>query len=128
MKLRMIEQLLEARRRKLPVAVLTALSTGRQTLYRPQATAPESDVPPAVVAAADRALGEDRARTVECDGERYFIQIHNPPIRLFIQVLSDVVEHLRYSLRPTGDTNAQGAPRQGFVGAGGIVFTSPGHP
>ncbi len=117
MKLRMIEQLLEARRRKLPVAVLTALSTGRQTLYRPQATAPESDVPPAVVAAADRALGEDRARTVECDGERYFIQIHNPPSRLFIVGAVHIAQALAPMARLAGYEVTVIDPRRTFAAA-----------
>jgi xanthine dehydrogenase accessory factor len=61
-----------------PVALLTRLSDGAQFLY------PE-DAPPAPLAeAAAAALQADRAANLTAGGAEWFVQPHNPPLRLIV--------------------------------------------
>ena len=61
-----------------PVALATALPGGLQLLL------PDDDAPPALADAAQTVLMRDRSATVEIDGAPWFIQAHNPPLRLVI--------------------------------------------
>lgn len=112
----LLEALLEARRRKVPVAVLTALSSGRQSLYRPRASEHDPSVPPAVLGAADDALRDDRSRSVEANGERFFIQIHNPPLRLLIVGAVHIAQTLAPMAKLAGYEVIVIDPRRAFAG------------
>ena len=74
--------LLAAREAKRPAALVTRLADGEQWLVI------EDQVPagmPGGSAEAVRvALADDKSRTVELDGETYFVQVHNPPWRMLI--------------------------------------------
>jgi xanthine dehydrogenase accessory factor len=74
----LLSRLQEARAAGRPVALLTRLSDGEQFLH------PE-DAPPAPLAeAAAAALEADKAANLTTDGAEWFIQPHNPPLRLIV--------------------------------------------
>jgi xanthine dehydrogenase accessory factor len=63
---------------KRAVVLLTRLSDGEQHLW------PEDAVPGALAEAARRALSTDETQSVNLDGEAWFVEPHNPPLRLVI--------------------------------------------
>ena len=74
----LLRRLLDARAAGTPVAIATALPGGTQLLL------PGDDAPPALADAAARVIASDRSATVTVDGATWFIQAHNPPLRLVI--------------------------------------------
>jgi xanthine dehydrogenase accessory factor len=70
--------LLRAKHAKHPVVLATRLAGGVQVLL------PSDTAPAALNEAAARALGTDTSATVEIDGERWFLHVHNLPLRLFL--------------------------------------------
>ena len=74
----LLVRLQAARMAGTPVALATALPGGLQLLL------PDDDAPPALADAAQTVLMRDRSATVEIDGAPWFIQAHNPPLRLVI--------------------------------------------
>ena len=74
----LLARLQAARMAGTPVALATALPGGLQLLL------PDDDAPPALADAAQTVLMRDRSATVEIDGAAWFIQAHNPPLRLVI--------------------------------------------
>lgn len=77
-----LDALLAARTAKRAAALATQLDGGRQWLiYDDDAPA---DVPDGVVEAARLAMADDQSRTVDADGQKVFIQVHNPPWRMLI--------------------------------------------
>ncbi len=72
------------RAKRCPVALVTDTSSGEHWfVYQDNATSntPSSDE---VIAAARTALATDRSTIHDAAGTSYFIQVHNPPLRLFI--------------------------------------------
>ena len=61
-----------------PVVLLTRLSDGEQRLW------PQDALPGALADAAQQALNTDRTAQFALDGEDWFLQPHNPPLRLII--------------------------------------------
>lgn len=61
-----------------PVAVLTRLSDGAQLLH------PDEAAPEPLRAAAGAALRDDAAATLEHEGATWFVQPHNPRLRLLV--------------------------------------------
>ena len=74
--------LLAAREAKRPAALVTRLADGEQWLVI-EDQAP-SGMPDGAAEAVRAALADDKSRTVELDGETYFVQVHNPPWRMLI--------------------------------------------
>ena len=74
----LLRRLLDARAAGTPVAIATALPGGTQLLL------PGDDAPPTLTDAATRVIASDRSATVTVDGATWFIQAHNPPLRLVI--------------------------------------------
>jgi xanthine dehydrogenase accessory factor len=70
--------LARARAEKLPVVLATHLTTGRQVIW------PGLDVPEALAEVAKQALDIDKSMTVELDGARWFLHVHQLPLRLFL--------------------------------------------
>ena len=73
-----LARLQKARAALTPIALLTNLADGTQHLF------PEDAVPGALAEAAQKALFEDKAANVTLDGEDWFIQPHNPPLRMIV--------------------------------------------
>lgn len=74
----LLARLQAARAAAEPVVVLTRLTDGSQCLW------PEEDVPGVLTEAARTSLRDDAARTVDTDGETWFVHPHNPPLRLIV--------------------------------------------
>jgi xanthine dehydrogenase accessory factor len=70
--------LAEARREKRPVVLATRLSDGAQHLL------PDPVADAELNEAAEAALREDESRTVQSGGAAWFLQAHNPPLRLIV--------------------------------------------
>jgi xanthine dehydrogenase accessory factor len=73
-----LARLQAARNALRPVVLLTRLSDGEQHLW------PEDALPGALAEAAQAALDSDRTANLTLDGEAWFLQPHNPPLRLII--------------------------------------------
>ncbi|MBX9749577.1 MAG: XdhC family protein [Roseococcus sp.] len=74
----LLARLQAARGAQRPVVLLTRLSDGAQHLW------PEDALPGALADAAQQALNSDRTATLPLDGESWFIQPFNPPLRMII--------------------------------------------
>lgn len=74
----LLARLLAARTAQRPTVLLTRLSDGAQHLW------PEDALPGALADAAQQALNSDRTANLALDGEAWFLQPHNPPLRLLI--------------------------------------------
>ncbi|WPB82903.1 XdhC family protein [Sediminicoccus rosea] len=74
----LLSRLQAARAAQRPVVLLTRLSDGEQHLW------PEDALPGALADAAQQALNSDRTATLALDGESWFLQPFNPPLRLII--------------------------------------------
>lgn len=72
------------RAEKRPVALVTDTSSGEQWLIYEDYAASEAPPSDEVIAAARAALSDDRSTNYDAAGTSYFIQAHNPPLRLFI--------------------------------------------
>jgi xanthine dehydrogenase accessory factor len=74
----LLAALQEAKAAKRPVVIATRLPDGEQTL------APDPRAPAELNAAAERALRDDESGTVKLRGEDWFLQVHNPPVRIVV--------------------------------------------
>jgi xanthine dehydrogenase accessory factor len=70
--------LLRARTEKQPVVLATRLASGAQMIL------PSGQAPEALNEAAARALAADTSTTVVIGEERWFLHVHNLPLRLFL--------------------------------------------
>jgi len=83
MKTELLAKLQEARAAKRPVALATDLASGAQALLESGET--NGDVALADDALASmKMLDRDESGTVEAEGRKIFVQVHNPPSRLII--------------------------------------------
>lgn len=78
MKLALLASLRAARAAGRPVVLLTRLSDGHQCLW------PDEALPGTLAEAAQAALNADRAANVETGDEAWFLQPHNPALRMII--------------------------------------------
>ncbi|WP_207541050.1 XdhC family protein [Sabulicella rubraurantiaca] len=83
-----LARLQAARASGAPVALLTRLSDGAQRLF------PEDEVLGALADVAREAMEADRAGPATVEGESWFVQPHNPPLRLVIIGAVHVAQHL----------------------------------
>ncbi|WP_431301980.1 XdhC family protein [Sediminicoccus sp. BL-A-41-H5] len=74
----LLSRLQAARAAQRSVVLLTRLSDGEQHLW------PEDALPGTLAEAAQQALNSDRTATLAQDGESWFLQPFNPPLRLII--------------------------------------------
>lgn len=74
-----LRQLLADREAKRPVVLATNLDTGEERLLYPATHGPDPLDEPAATA-----LREDKSRTVEVDGAKWFLHAYNPPLRMII--------------------------------------------
>lgn len=82
MKRALLDDLLDARRRKAPVALVTEVESGRQFLMEGERTKGDLEARDVLKAAAAERLQQDRSGLLE-DG-RHFVQVFLPPLRLAI--------------------------------------------
>ena len=82
MKRSVLQAALEARARKRPVVLVTELGSGRQwvEVQGEPASGLDADTREAALAA----LARDRSGVAEAAGDRYFLHVMNPPLRLFV--------------------------------------------
>ena len=80
----LLDDLLATRADKVPCAVLTHLSSGRQTLFRPNVSADAAALGPELRSAIQDALRRDRSRCVETETGTVFVHVFNPPLRLVV--------------------------------------------
>ncbi|MDB5414831.1 MAG: xanthine dehydrogenase [Rubritepida sp.] len=73
-----LARLQQARAALRPVVMTTRLSDGIQVLW------PEDALPGALAEAAQKAMADDKAANVTLDGEAWFLQPHNPPLRMIV--------------------------------------------
>ena len=109
MKLDLLRRLHAARAAKRPVALLTRLPDGAQLLF------PEDSVPPALADAARAAILADAARNVAADGETWFVEPHNPPLRLIVVGAVHIAQALVQMALPLGFAVTVVDPRRAFA-------------
>ncbi len=100
---------------KRPVALVTDLETGDQTLVYSRNNSGLSGVSTDLIEAAQTALRDDRSRPVETDAGRYFIQVHNPPPRLFIVGAVHIAQPLARMAALAGYAVTVVDPRRAFA-------------
>lgn len=105
----LLERLQAERAAKRPVALLTRLSDGAQRLF------PLDAVPDALAEEARAALRHDAAKTVEADGEAWFIHPHNPPLRLIVVGAVHIAQALAPMAGPLGFEVIVVDPRRAFA-------------
>jgi len=74
----LLAALTEARAAKRPVVMATRLPGGEQMLL------PSPDAAPELAEAAAKALDRDESRTVKLSDGEWFLDVHNPPLRLVV--------------------------------------------
>lgn len=103
-----LRRLMEARAAGRPVALLTRLGDGAQLLH------PEDTATEALIEAAEAALRDDRAEPVAIGGESWFVQPHNPPLRLVIVGAVHVAQSLAPMAAGLGFAVTVVDPRRAF--------------
>lgn len=78
MKPALLTRLQQARAEGRAVVTATRLDGGAQLLL------PDDDAPADLVHHAEAALRDDRSATVEAEGAAWFLQAHNPPLRMVV--------------------------------------------
>jgi xanthine dehydrogenase accessory factor len=63
-----------------PVAIVTWLASGRQTVWEPGA----AGLDPTLVAAIERASEDDVSRAITIGGDEIFLHVFSPPLRLIV--------------------------------------------
>ena len=100
---------------KRPVALVTDLRSGDQTLVYSSNNNGLSGVSTDLIEAAQTALRDDRSRPVETDAGRYFIQVHNPPPRLVIVGAVHIAQPLARMAALAGYAVTVVDPRRAFA-------------
>ncbi len=118
MKREILDELLAARAAARSVALATNLGTGQQLLIYPDGTKGDLNLDADVITAAREALKADRSTTLKTPDGDVFIQVHNPPPRLFIVG----AVHIAQALARMGQLAGYGVtiidPRRSFAGGG----------
>jgi len=100
---------------KRPVALVTDLGSGDQTLVYSSNNNVLSGVSTDLMEAAQTALRDDRSRPIETDAGRYFIQVHSPPPRLFIVGAVHIAQPLARMAALAGYAVTVVDPRRAFA-------------
>ena len=100
---------------KRPVALVTDLGSGEQSLVYSNINNELNDISSDLFEAAQAALLDDRSRPVETDAGRYFIQVHNPPPRLVIVGAVHIAQPLARMAALAGYAVTVVDPRQAFA-------------
>lgn len=84
MKAATLAVLIAARAAKVPVALVTDVESGAQTLIAPDAPKGDLEIGDALRRFVEDAKADDRSRSVEIGDRHYFIQVFNPPRRMIV--------------------------------------------
>ncbi|MDH5556339.1 MAG: XdhC family protein [Alphaproteobacteria bacterium] len=84
MKAATLKALMKARADKAATALITDLESGAQTVVVDGVASGDIAMGPALARFVEDALTADKSMTADLNGQRYFIQIFNPPRRLII--------------------------------------------
>lgn len=84
MKRALLDRLVADRAAKRPVAIVTDLDGGAQVLVRREDLFGDLALDAAALEAARAALAADRSGLLDVAGRRLFLQVSNPPLRLFV--------------------------------------------
>jgi len=79
-----LDRLAELSEAKTAHARVVRISDGRETLVRADRVEGDLDAPADVIAAARKALRQDRSSVLAHNDERYFVHVYNPPRRMII--------------------------------------------
>lgn len=109
-KLKLFEALQQLRQEQRAAVLVTRLEDGSKRLLDPQA---EPQDPLAAAAAA--ALRADRSGEHETDGQRYFLQVYNPPLRLVLVGAVHIAQALVPMAKLAGYEVTVVDPRSAFV-------------
>jgi xanthine dehydrogenase accessory factor len=115
MKRALLNGLLAKRAAKQPVALVTDLSDGGQSLVTAEETHGDIALPLSVVAAARGSMRSDRSGTVEADGARFFIRVYNPPLRMAMIGAVHIAQALAPMAALTGYEVTVIDPRRAFA-------------
>ncbi|WP_431285428.1 XdhC family protein [Humitalea sp. 24SJ18S-53] len=94
-----------------PVALLTRLTDGAQSIF------PDDVVAPELAVAADGALRDDRAQNLSLEGADWFIQPQNPALRLIVVGAVHVAQSLAPIAAAAGFAVTIVDPRRAFATA-----------
>jgi xanthine dehydrogenase accessory factor len=115
MKSSVLEKIVGERAAKRPFALVTNLKSGEQTIYYGKQNINEFPFGSEIGLAAGAALEADESGIAEAGGGRYFIQVHNPPLRLLIVG----AVHIAQALAPMAALTGYGVtvidPRRAFA-------------
>ena len=112
---RLLDEVLEVRARKIPCALITDLSTGRQSLFRQDAGADTPALAPELRVALGDALRRDRSQCVETDSGAVFVHVFNPPLRLVVVGAVHIAQTLVPMAQMTGYEAVVVDPRGSFA-------------
>jgi len=84
MRRELLDRLLDAQAAKTPVALVTDLATGLQTLVFADRVHGAFEPDGAVLTEVRARLREDRSGILEAGDQRLFVHVHNPPLRLIV--------------------------------------------
>ncbi|QXM24587.1 XdhC family protein [Elioraea tepida] len=112
----LLAALTAARAAKRPVVLATRLADGTQALVTEDGTHGAA-LPEPLAAAALAALAEDESRTVEHDGQRWFLHVHAPPRRLVVVGAVHIAQALVPMALPLGFAVTVIDPRRAFATA-----------
>jgi len=84
MKSHTLDRLAELAEAKAAHARVVRIADGRETLVRPDRVEGDMDAPAEIIAAARKALRQDRSGVIAHGDQRYFIHVYNPPRRMIV--------------------------------------------
>jgi xanthine dehydrogenase accessory factor len=113
--LKLLDQLLEARRAKRPAALLRWLGSGDEALVVAGEVVTGGPVDEPVLRAVAEAQRRDRGRTVEAEGGPLFIQTFNPALRLLVVGAVHIAQSLVPMARLVGYDVTVVDPRRAFA-------------
>ena len=110
MKRALLKQVLEARAGRQPVAVVTHLASGEQRLIERASVAEDS-----LADLLETAFRFDKSQVVNQDGEEYFLDIHNPPLKMVMIGAVHIAQALIPMAQATGFDVTIVDPRGAFA-------------
>ena len=111
----LLQRVCELREKKQRFVLFTNLADGAQTVFAPDEASGE--LPEALRERAEMALRRDRSERVEDGGESFFLQVFNPPLRLFLVGAVHISQPLAEMAARAGFAITLVDPRRAFASA-----------